>query len=499
MANRQVTKDVSDNIIAGAVLADFFLDKTARLVEAHASDHTRVQVNKGGYLIPLKIGDHWFLIDTATDVDLDSDMDTGVKAAGTDYYVYACTDGSTISFKISANSTVPTGFDANHSRKIGGFHTLCTAVGTIGGHTLTGYLQTDILPQSIWDLKHRARCGNNAGMVYDTKTGIWVDIYLASGTGASTASANGGTISDTRDWMDFVDDGGAVGKRLLSDAEFQCAAAGSNEETNISTSADPVTTGGHSDTAARRMISNIGCEDMCGVLWQWLRDQSWRFDGESSALSIAAASATITITHDAAPGGNPLYLKFDAGGNPYLCCNMATDTVDKWLTFGAAYTLLVKHDVGAATGAQVYFDEDATQPSRLLAATPGLQDVYIPTSNPRYSLKVTYNAAPGTPGVAVSYDDGADERLEFTSPTAANGTLDTAVITTTFTAPAWVWENLSGAKGALYHQGTYGDVKLLAGGYWSYGSHCGSRSRIADNDRWNTNPAFGARFASEPL
>jgi hypothetical protein len=266
--NRQITKDVSDSVIAGAVMAEFYLDKTARLIEAHASDHTRVTVNKGVYLIPLKIGDHWFLIDTATDVDLDTDMDAGAKAAGTDYFVYACTDGTTLSFKISANSTTPTGFDADHSRKIGGFHTLCTAVGTIAGHTLSDYAQTDILPASIWDLKHRARCGNNAGMVYDTKCGLWIDIYLTSGTGATTASVNGGTISDTRDWNRFVDDGGAIGKQLLDDGEFQLAAEGSNMQTNIAGSADPVTTGGHSDTAGRRMISNIGCEDMAGALNQ---------------------------------------------------------------------------------------------------------------------------------------------------------------------------------------------------------------------------------------
>jgi len=71
---------------------------------------------------------------------------------------------------------------------------------------------------------------------------------------------------------------GAVKKRLLSDIEIQLIAANSNEETNISGSADPVTTGGHSDTAGRRMISNIGCEDCCGALNQWLIDQSAKYD-----------------------------------------------------------------------------------------------------------------------------------------------------------------------------------------------------------------------------
>ena len=491
MANRKVTKDVSDALISAAVIASFWGEKTQRLVEEHATDHTKVTVNKGGYYIPLLIGDSFFLIDTATHVDSIADLDTGSIEAGKDYYIYACDNAGTLVFKTSLASTYPAGYDATTSRKIGGFHTLCADVGTIAGHTLTGYVNKDILPASIWDLKHRARCGNNAGMVYDTKCNLWVDIYLASGTGANTVSANGGTISDLRTWNDFVDDGGAVGKRLLNDMEFQLAATGGNEKTNITGSADPVTTGGHVDTAARRMISNIGCEDMAGAMYQWLLDQSYRWDSNGT---MAAASKTLKITHAASPGGNPIYLKY-ANGRPYLCCNMATDAVDKFLTFGSAVTIMVKHDADAATGGvQVYFDEDATQPGRLLCALPGLKSEYLDTSDPNYPLKITYNAAPATPGVAISYDDGADERLEFTSPTTTNGTLDLASY-----ALAWAYQDVGGNKGSLYRQGPYGDVKLLAGGYWNFGSACGSRFRSAHHFRWAPATILGARFASEPM
>jgi len=491
MANRKVTKDVSDALISAAVIASFWGEKTQRLVEEHATDHTKVTVNKGGYYIPLLIGDSFFLIDTATHVDSVADIDTGSIEAGKDYYVYACDNAGTLVFKTSLASTYPSGFTAATSRKIGGFHTLCAAVGTISGHPLTGYAQKDILPASIWDLKHRARCGNNAGMVYDAKCNKWVDIYLASGTGVNTVSANGGTISDNRTWNDFVDDGGAVGKRLLNDMEFQLAATGGNEKTNITGSADPVTTGGHVDTSNRRMISNIGCEDMAGAMYQWLLDQSYRWDSDGT---MAAASKTLTITHAASPGGNPIYLKY-ANGRPYLCCNMATDAVDKFLTFGAAVTVMVRHDADAATGGyQVYFDEDATQPGRLLCALPGLKSEYLDTSDPNYPLKITYNAAPATPGVAISYDDGADERLEFTSPTTTNGTLDLASY-----SMSWSWQDAGSNKGSLYKQSVYGDVKLLAGGNWHSGTICGSRSRYAPFYRWTTSSAIGARFASEPM
>ena len=305
MANREVTKDVSDNIIAGAVLGSFWGCKEQRLVEAHASDKTKVTVNKGAYYIPILIGDNFFLIDTATHVSSVTDIDTGAVAAGKDYYVYACDNSGTLVFKTSLATTFPDGFDANTSRKLGGFHTLCVAVGTIAGHTLTGYAAKDILPQSIWDLKHRARNQNNAGMVYDPKSRIWVDIYLASGTGASTLSVNGGTISDTRNWMDFVDDGGAVGKRLLTDGEFQMIAAGSNEETNITGSADPVTTGGHVDTASRRMISNIGCEDCTGVLWQWLADSAAFYRGTTGYYgNLPGGKGSIFTVFTSDPGAN---------------------------------------------------------------------------------------------------------------------------------------------------------------------------------------------------
>jgi hypothetical protein len=272
--------------------------------------------------------------------------------AGKDYYVYACDNSGTLVFKTSLATTFPDGFDANTSRKLGGFHTLCVGVGTIAGHTLTGYAAKDILPQSIWDLKHRARNQNNAGMVYDPKSRIWVDIYLASGTGASTLSVNGGTISDTRNWMNFVDDGGAVGKRLLTDSEFQLAAAGSNEETNIAGSADPVTTGGHSDTAARRMISNIGCEDCCGVVWQWLTESAAEYVGETSHYgNLPGGKGSIHTSFKADPGTTEvdnsdvgMETKLLAGGhwsNATFCGSQSRHAhYSRWYTnttFGARY------------------------------------------------------------------------------------------------------------------------------------------------------------------
>jgi hypothetical protein len=142
-------------------------------------------------------------------------------------------------------------------------------------------------------------------MAYDDNQDLWVDIYLTSGTGGTTASAHGATISDDRDWMDFVDDLGAVGKRLLDDHEFQVAARGSNAETNIQGSSDPVTTGGYVDTAGRRMISDIGLEGMCGQMYQWLITQGYRADGFTHSHNVdttTSNTAEPTTTDEAAPG-----------------------------------------------------------------------------------------------------------------------------------------------------------------------------------------------------
>ena len=263
--------------------------KTTDNTVVQSPNEILMRIDDNTYILPAQIE---LDVDTAGDWDtvVGTDYSTPANRAGLDFYVYAMqpASGSVPEFVLSANSTVPDGYTADNSRKVCGFHCLCVAVGTIAGHTLTGYLQGDILPASVWDLYHRP-IASPEGMVYSEQAGIWVDIYLASGTGVTTASVNGATISDTRDWMSFVDDFAAVKKKLLDDTEFQIVAAGSNEETNITGSADPVTAGGHVDTASRRMISNVGCEDCCGAMWQWLLDQSYRMDGVDLAASQAWA------------------------------------------------------------------------------------------------------------------------------------------------------------------------------------------------------------------
>jgi hypothetical protein len=490
MANRLVTKDVSDSQIASAVLASFPMNKLDRILEASAAHGT--VIFKGSNLIPLRIADYWFLGDTDTNISTAADMDAGAISNGKDYYVYACYSAGSLVFKISLASTWPAGFDATNSRKIGGFHTLCVNVGAIAGHTLTGYVANDILPASVWDLKHRAR-GRQTGKVFCAATNTWVDIYLLSGVGAASASVYNANISDDRDWMDFVDDVGATGDRLAGDGEFQVFAAGSNEETNVAGSVDPVTTGGKSDTAGRRMISNFGIEDCCGSEWQWLKDQSYQCNPDGT---VQAAALLFTVLHDNAPGGNVIYLKQSVGGAYYLASNLAAVTADRYIG-SANYKIPIKYEAAPAVGAinQIYFDDDATQPGRLLCNIATiLKPIYIPTNNPTYFVQVTHDVNAAANGVALYYDDGADNRLEANNASGIDQSLDLVL-----NSQSWAYYNLPGVKGSLYRQGTYGDVKLLAGGSWYGGTNGGSRGRYANISRWNTDATIGARAVSEPL
>jgi hypothetical protein len=219
---------------------------------------------------------------------------TAANRAGKDFYVYLLEAGGVI---LSNNSTAPTGYTTTNSRKIAGFHCLAVAVGTISGHTLTGMAQGDILPRSVWDRFNRPMSAPE-GMVL-SNDGMWVDIYLPSYTGTLLKSVNGGTIADGGNgWHGYKFEQwfGDIGKKLIRQTEFVTASIGANQGTNITGSADPSTTGGHTDTAGRRMISNIGCEDMAGVLWQWSR-------GPGGSVGSGAAWANAYDGNDSGVAG----------------------------------------------------------------------------------------------------------------------------------------------------------------------------------------------------
>lgn len=233
-----------------------------------------LNIDDGGYVLPASLE-----LDLADTSAWDSTTyATAANRAGKDFYIYACkpSSGTTPLFILSANSTVPTGYEATTSRKIGGFHCLCADVGTISGHALSGYVAGDILPRSVWDLNFRAVSENN-GMVWVPECNAWIDIYMTSYANGKAASVYGGTMLDGDSTPMIHGDKaqellGLVCKRLPRRDDFIVYAKGSNEGTNINGSSNPNTSGGHSDTAGRRMISNYGIEDCCGAQWEWGAD-----------------------------------------------------------------------------------------------------------------------------------------------------------------------------------------------------------------------------------
>lgn len=227
--------------------------------------------------------------------------------AGKDFYIYAKSAGG---FIFSANSTYPTGYTGSNTRKIGGFHCLCLSVGTISGHTLTGYVTGDVLPRTVWDKFNRSSSIQEGSFL--SACGKWVQIYLPSFSGGKLVSVNGGTIADGGNgWhcYKFEQYFAQQGMQTISQAEFFAASHGANQSTNISGSADPGTTGGHTDTAGRRMISNEGMEDCCGVIWQWSRDQGGNITSAAWANAFDGNDSGVGGQHYQAPyrallGGN---------------------------------------------------------------------------------------------------------------------------------------------------------------------------------------------------
>ncbi|MCK9569631.1 hypothetical protein M0R72_11880 [Candidatus Pacearchaeota archaeon] len=171
-----------------------------------------------------------------------------------------------------------------------------------GGHPYKEFEAGSIIFNSIQDLIDMPSSEPD-GMVklsrtpYDGKPALWVDIYLASGIGSTCTSVHGATIKDSATWDAFVEFGRLQGKRLLRDAEFQIAATGGNEQTNIAGSADPGIVTFPLDTTGMSMISHYGCIGMAGVMHQWLDEQSYRFDGAAAhthQVTVSGEAQTVT-------------------------------------------------------------------------------------------------------------------------------------------------------------------------------------------------------------
>ena len=346
-----------------------FSDASHKSLVVKKGTHIPLDITSGGDTTR-----RWLHANTDLSYDLSTAITTAAGAAitrtgeanGRDFYVYLVPDSDSVTLVVSTLTTAPTdinaGYTVNNTRKIGQFHTLCVDAGasltaTIPGdpgslavndyvmvknypddsdfkdfyyrkvtavttnaiydtvtveHPLKGFTAGQILPESVWCLTfHPSSKGD--GMIYDYDTDTAVDIYLQSGKGRNTKSVYGGTTTRAREQQNHQADMNAVGKLLISDDEFTSAAMGSNEKTNVAGSAEAsiTTTGGHVDTASRRMISFIGVEDICGSVWQWLRNVSANdgsgaanYDGVGNFGKMIGASNALMAGGDWSTGAN---------------------------------------------------------------------------------------------------------------------------------------------------------------------------------------------------
>lgn len=281
-----------------------------------------------GTNIKLKSGDYYSAA-SDTSYSFAAVLDTGSVSNGKDYYFYLNNSGELIA---SLNETAPTGYTSDDVVQIGGAHTLCVAVTSSNApalptnsfwstHPAIGYNAGDIIPNSVWTVAFRslAKTGNKGQVLID-HYGIekfWVDIYLQSGTGTSTASTYAGTITNSRQPINHQFDMDLVGKKLPTDNQFMIFAEGSNQNTNIAGSAIPndKKTGGYSDTAGKRMISGFFVECCCGYLWQW---------GDEIGFNGQTNWSAYDTTNRGQSYGMPYVLRFGGGcGSGALCGSWA--------------------------------------------------------------------------------------------------------------------------------------------------------------------------------
>jgi formylglycine-generating enzyme required for sulfatase activity len=170
---------------------------------------------KDGFAVDLYDGVAWRQITNRAAIEFDpaENLDTGdTLSHGKDYYVYITLTGTTIAIVVSLNSTYPDGFNANNSRKIGGFHVghirkvsddgLWVPIDSAGnkfgssGTKWQDNVATGIVPNSVWDLKNRPRV-ISPGMVKINEN-LWEGIYIPSVDEAITfmAGTNGLSVAE---------------------------------------------------------------------------------------------------------------------------------------------------------------------------------------------------------------------------------------------------------------------------------------------------------------
>jgi formylglycine-generating enzyme required for sulfatase activity len=281
-------------------------------------------------------GNNWRQISNRGDIDFDplSVLDQGsALIPGTDYFVYLCKlsddPSSGMELVVSANATYPLNFNANNSRKIGGFHyghircvdssyTPIDSTGAkygSGGMIWQNNVTVGVVPNSVWDLRNRPKT-LFGGLV---KVGnIWISIYPASVkspitfmNGVSGLHVSGGELqskyglypatgTEGLNQYGFNELAARAGMRLLTMREWLAAAVGNpeGEDTADTYGWTKTTNAGRARTGCKvnpstgnydesggikpAAISAFNCVDMVGNVWEWMGDYMPRNDSAAS-------------------------------------------------------------------------------------------------------------------------------------------------------------------------------------------------------------------------
>lgn len=291
---------------------------------------------KAGCAIDLFNGEDWRQMPNNQDINFDPvlNLDTGnTLEYGADYSIYLCLAGLTPEIVVSKNNTFPNGFTANNSRKIGGFHYgairkvsddgLWVPIDSVGnkfgssGIAWQNNVTEGIIPNAVWDLKNRPKTLMD-GLVKVSKN-TWAFIYQASVkaainfmSGTNLVHVKDGELQSKYGQLpatgteglcqyNFVELAERAGMRLLSYAEWLCAAYGNPQGedgadnygwTKTSNSARARTgcsvnnsNGAHDPVVGIKpyAVSAKNVVDCVGNVWEWLSDYSNRHDAGSGS------------------------------------------------------------------------------------------------------------------------------------------------------------------------------------------------------------------------
>lgn len=204
-------------------------------------------------------------------------------ALGDDVYLYAVQgpDGRA-GLVASKNITVPGGYTADNSRRIGGFH-YGRWRPLSERYSVSFVPPVQIVPTSVWDLGHRPKC-DPTGMVEVIPGKLWADIYLNSEDGQPWPNTvplsrfNATPLTGTEGYSRYLDLPRLLanaGKRFPTLAEFYVYADGAPQgnDGNNDTAWSATSNSGRAQTGAvAKAVSCTGVVDAVGNVWDPLQD-----------------------------------------------------------------------------------------------------------------------------------------------------------------------------------------------------------------------------------